>query len=179
MKKSKNMEQLAQCVVKCMLCCISCLESFIKFFNKHAYVEIALRSTNFCTSAANGMKVVATNFLRFGILHGLGEIVMNFVVIFMTLIGVYLSYVIITLYSPQKSEFNGTAASLVVIGIIILTVGKLFAHIWEVSSDSILHCHCIDETLEGGNARHSTQKLENVLNEPETGGKNGGTAGYY
>jgi hypothetical protein len=47
-------------------------------------------------------------------------------------------------------------------------VATLFAHIWEVSSDAILHCYCIDEELEkksGGSAKNVPEKLRSALSE--------------
>jgi len=50
-------------------------------------------------------------------------------------------------------------------------VASLFAHIWEVSSDTILHCYCIDEELEkstgGTGAIHSSEKLKSALEKSE------------
>lgn len=51
---------------------------------------------------------------------------------------------------------------------IMFAVASLFAHIWEVSSDAILHCYCIDEELErksGGTAKHLPDKLRSALSE--------------
>ena len=114
MKDQAAQTNVAQFVIKCALCLVDCLERFIRFFNKHAYVEIAMRGTNFCTSAANGMKVVTSNFLRFGILHGLGEVVMNFGVLLICLSGTYICYILLQFFGPEKSEFHGTAACLLV-----------------------------------------------------------------
>ena len=49
-------------------------------------------------------------------------------------------------------------------------IGSLFAHVWEVSSDTILHCFCIDDEIErrnGGRAKNSSDKLNNVLHRSE------------
>ena len=60
------------------------------------------------------MRIVTTNFLRFGILHGLGEIVMNLGVVFICMAGTYIGYVLIKMFGPEKKEFHGTAGSLIV-----------------------------------------------------------------
>jgi len=60
------------------------LECFIKFFNKHAYTEIALTGNNFCASASKAMGIIVSNALRFGVMHGLGEIIMTFAEISIT-----------------------------------------------------------------------------------------------
>lgn len=167
MNQDNNINRYISCL---LLCFINCLERFIKFFNKHAYVEIALRSTNFCTSAGNGMKVVQNNFLKFGILHGLGEIVMNIVILFIVMIGTFIGYLLIVVISDEKTEFNGTAGSLVVVALITLGIASLFGHIWEVSSDSIMHCHCLDEELSGGRPRNSTGRIEEALSNRKHAG---------
>ena len=173
MKNDPNNNKLAGCALKCINCLLGCLEKFVKFFNKHVYIEMAIKGTNYCTSAVNGSKIVARNLVRFGVLHGLGEIVMNFVVLFIILIGTYCSYIAIKVFSPQAQEMHGTSACLIVVGLIMFFVSTLFAHIWEVSCDSIMHCHCIDECLEGGDAKNSTFALNNALSRAENKEANG------
>lgn len=90
------------------------LEKFVKFFNKHAYIECAVRGTNYCVSAKNGMNVVGSNLLRFGVLHGLGEIVMFINVLFMSLVGTFIGYILLGIYGKEDPEMQGTAASLTV-----------------------------------------------------------------
>ncbi len=63
---------------------LKCLENTVKFFNKHAFSEIILSGKSFCPSTLHAMKVISSNASRFGILHGLGEIVMLFSVILLT-----------------------------------------------------------------------------------------------
>jgi len=170
MKDKANETQVTKVVLKIALCLVDCLERFIKFFNKHAYVEIAMRGTNFCTSAGNGMKVVTSNFLRFGVLHGLGEVVMNFGVLLICMLGTYICFIIIQAFSPMKKEFHGTAVTLLIVALIHYAVAMLFSHIWEASSDTILHCFCIDEELEqkrGSHAKNQTDKLKYALDVSE------------
>lgn len=173
MKNDPNNNKLAGFALKCVDCCLGCLDKFLQFFNKHVYIEMALKGTNYCTSASEGSKVVARNLMRFGVLHGLGEIVMNFVVIFIVLLGTYCAYISIRIFNPQTQDVHGTTAVLLVVGVVMFSVSKLFAHIWEVSSDSIMHCHCIDECLEGGEAKNATSSINNVLARAENKATNG------
>lgn len=154
-------------MARCLTCCVACLEKIVKMINNHAYVEVAMRSTNFCVSAKNGLEIITMNFLRFGVLHGLSEIVMTFVVLLITMGGTYLGYLLVITFGPERREFHGTAASLIVILLITWSVARLFAHIWEATSDAILHCYCIDESLESGNAKHSTVRLNNAVASAE------------
>ena len=177
MKRDPNNNKVAETALKCLQCLLGCLEKFVQFFNNHAYVEMVINSTNYCVSARNGMRVVGRNILRFGILHGMSEIVLNFVVAFIVLIGTYTGYLALQIAHPENNEFHGQVACLVIIGLTMFVVAKLFAHIWEVGSDTILHCHCIDECLEGGNARNAPKAMADVLSNAET--KEGAGAGGY
>jgi hypothetical protein len=115
------------------------------------------------------MAVILTNTLRFGILHGLGAIVMIFAKLFIT------SSVCISSYFILKHWFNiGTnddglknlAGPLIVIFIFALVVANLFAHIWETSSDVILHCYCIDDAIQtskGSQAKYASNNLNHAL----------------
>ena len=56
---------------KCAMYFVSCFERFMRFLNKHAYIEVVLRNHSFCPAAMKCVEVLTTNFLRFSILSGL------------------------------------------------------------------------------------------------------------
>jgi len=60
------------CILKAVQCCLWCFEKCLKFLNKNAYIQICIKSTNFCTSAKNAFMIIATNALRFGVISVLG-----------------------------------------------------------------------------------------------------------
>jgi Plasma-membrane choline transporter len=173
LKKLGKNDKDSELMLKCVSCMIMIFEKFLKFFNKHSYIQIALTSENYCTASRNAMKIVGNNFLRFGILHGLGEIVMNMVVVFIALMGTYLSYLILQRHSPEIKDMQGAAPSLMIVLGVQAAIGKLFMHIWEISADTIMHCHCIDEELGGGRAANAPERLKNALD------KHGGSYGYH
>lgn len=82
-------------VACCLRCILHCAERFIRFFNKHAFTETAIKGTGFCTSASEAMKVVISNAVRFGMLHGLGTLVMIFAKLFIIVSVVGTSYFIL------------------------------------------------------------------------------------
>jgi len=61
------------CCVKCIACFLNCyckcLENFVQFINRHAYVEVVLRSCNFCTGAKQGWSVISKNGAKFGFMN--------------------------------------------------------------------------------------------------------------
>lgn len=50
--------------------------------------------------------------------------------------------------------------------LISFSVATLFAHVWEISCDVILHCFCIDDNIQkakGTKAKYPTDKLKMAL----------------
>ena len=94
------------------------------------------------------MKVVALNFIRFGILHGLGEVVMFFATVFITVLTTIFCFFAMKYY---QATLGGALVSVGVPLLICLLlsyfVAQLFSHIWEVSSDAILHAYCVDHEV--------------------------------
>jgi hypothetical protein len=52
------------------------VERIVKFINKMAYIQIALRGKSFCSAAADGFEIAWSNPARFAIVGGVGEIIM-------------------------------------------------------------------------------------------------------
>jgi len=46
--------RIAEYTTNCIRCCLACLERIVQFINKMAYILIALKGGNFCTSAKEG-----------------------------------------------------------------------------------------------------------------------------
>ena len=76
-------------------CLLECVERFIKFLNIHAYTETVMNGTCYCVSAGNAIKVIISNTLRFGVMNGLGKLVMIFAKMFIVATVVISSYFII------------------------------------------------------------------------------------
>ena len=59
----------ANAFLKCLLCTVSyliaCLNRCIKFINRNAYIQVALKSTHFCLSAFNAFILILRNAVRF------------------------------------------------------------------------------------------------------------------
>ena len=153
---------------------IDCAERFVKFFNKHAFTEVALKGTNFCSSGSNAMSVIVSNTLRFGVLHGLGSLVMIFAKLFIVSTVCLACYYLKKTYTELGTDDGKLAdmiGPMIFIFLISLIVANLFAHIWETSCDVILHCYCIDEAIQsskGGSAKHASKNLTNALDEART-----------
>jgi len=76
----EKMGQSDSCLFKTVTCCIRCilycLDKYVKFITKNAYIQIALHSENFCTSAWNSFWLIIRNAGRFGSAEMIGWIMM-------------------------------------------------------------------------------------------------------
>ncbi|XP_040843183.1 choline transporter-like protein 5 [Ochotona curzoniae] len=48
----------------CLKCCFWCLENVVKFFNKNAYIMIAVHGENFCTSSRDAFNLLMRNIVK-------------------------------------------------------------------------------------------------------------------
>jgi len=136
-------------MVKCAMCFVACFERTIKFINKHAYIEIALRNINFCSAASKCLEVTSTNFLRFGVLSGLTGLFLFLGNLMISCLTTFIMVFIIRWYATSKDLEIDTLAPHLVIFLIVFFICKIFSHVFEISSDTLLHCYIYDE--EDGN----------------------------
>ena len=75
-KTGADKNKAVEYVMTCVQCYLACLERVVAFLNKNAYIQIALRGKNFCMASKDGFEIVWSNPLRFGIVAGVGSIIM-------------------------------------------------------------------------------------------------------
>ena len=143
---------------------MDCLERVVKYVSQHAYIEIALKSCGFFTGAYNATSLILSNALRLGILHGLCQVVVTFGVASITAITVLVGFLLIRHVEYFRDSVTGYLAPLAIIALIGWFVASLFAHVFQVASDAIIHCYITDEN-ENGRPTHSTIKLSSVIEE--------------
>lgn len=56
--------KVVTCVIRCVIWCV---DSYIKFMNKNAYIQIALQSTAFCPSAQQAFYLMLRHAGRFSV----------------------------------------------------------------------------------------------------------------
>lgn len=138
----KNKE--ANCL-KCIICFVSCFERLLRYLNKHIYIEVAIRSTNYCTSAARAYDILTSNFVRFAILSGLVDLFLILGSLLISIITTLIGYLMIKLHEKSFNVEIETSFPLVLIFLIAFCVTLIFNHVFEVTADTMLHCYVIDE----------------------------------
>lgn len=154
---------------------VECFERFVKFVNKHAYIEIAMKSTGFCTGAFNAMGMIISNALRVGVLHGLCSIVIGFGTLFIVASTTLASFYLLTKVSYFNSKVMGYLVPLVIVGMISYVVGKLFGHVFDVSADAMIHCYITEESESNSRSQvqnSSSQGISKVINDAKKNNTN-------
>ena len=172
--------KIVKLFLKVAMCLVSCFERFVKYLSKHAFIEVAMRSESFFSGAATAMKLIISNALRLGVLHGLCEIVITFGAFGITACTLIVGFCLMNYVDYFGSSLSSLVGPLVVIAIIGFIVAKLFGHVFSISADTIIHCYLTEENESGNNelatsniaAIISSAKLKNenlVMNSPVPG----------
>lgn len=152
-------------VTCCIRCILWCLDKYIKFITKNAYIQIALGSKSFCTSAWASFWLALRHAGRFGSAAIIGTIMM--VLGKATIVGTsaWLTIVVVKYQYPDVQQPIIPAA---MIAAVAYLVAGLFLSIFSFSCTAILHCFILDEDT--GGSKHTPNSLQSFLdncNEPE------------
>ena len=61
-------------LIKACQCFLMCFERIIKFINKNAYIQCAIKGSNFCTACKDAFFLILRNGFLFAIAKGIGSI---------------------------------------------------------------------------------------------------------
>jgi len=131
-------------ILKVMQCCLKCVEIIVKFLNKNAYIQIALKGTSFCKSAWKAGEIIAKNILRFGVVATLGNVLHYIGVLFIMSATGTVGYFIV---KEMHTDINPVVPLIlyIVVGYI---VGKLYMSLFAMSVDTALQCVIEAEELD-------------------------------
>lgn len=132
------------CLLKVFQYALWCLEKFIKFLNKNAYIQIALRGTNFCTSAKKAFEIITQNVLRFGVVATLGRVIHYIGILCITAGTTIVGYFILR---AMHEEVN-PLVPLVLYAAVGYLIGKLYMSVFGMSVDTSLQCVIVAEELD-------------------------------
>ena len=151
--KNKTQSKCFKCIISCLQCCVGCCGKIMEFVNKHAYIQIALKGDNFCTSAWEGFGLIIRNLGRFSALTAIGGIFTLIGTIFISVLSTIIGYFVITKVSYFSDELNSCVLPVVVFLIIGLILGLVTMSIFGTSGDALMHSFLLDEELNKGQAK--------------------------
>jgi hypothetical protein len=126
--------KVMQIVLKIVQCCLWCLEKCIKFLNKNAYIQTAIKGTNFCRSAKNAFGIITKNFVRFGVVATLGTVIYYLGFVFIMCFTSLMGYFILQGLHPDIYP----AVPLVMYVVVSYLVAKLYMNVFGLAVDTIL-----------------------------------------
>lgn len=140
---------IMKCIFYTTKYCLDCLNRVVKFITKHAFIQMALTSSNFCMSAWKAFIMILSNAGRFAVASILGAIFMFLGKVVIVTSTVILSYVIITNVSSIEKNISSPIFPLIVIGIISYLIATVFLSIFGFAMDCILQAFLVDESIAG------------------------------
>lgn len=137
-------------IVKALLCITGyllwCLEKCIKYITKNAYIQCAVTSESFCTSAWNAFTLMIKHAARFGWGNSVG-----YLMIFFGCAGVGAStgFATYLFVSQQTTYFEVSSAvpASVFVGVSGVFIAWVFLSIFFFASDALLQSFLLDEEL--------------------------------
>jgi len=133
------------CVAKVCVCLISCFESCLKFLNKTAYMDVAMKSTSFCTAAKNAMKMLLWNPDLVALLNGACFVFQIAGAGLITACGAFVASMVVSheTFSDAESEYYVEQPMILTIaaGIVSLMIAVPFMLVFDQCADTLLYCY--------------------------------------
>ncbi|XP_065351006.1 choline transporter-like protein 1 [Cloeon dipterum] len=121
-------------------CCLAIFEKFLSYINRNAFVEIALKSTNFLESSTRAISVIGSNALRVAAINSVGDFVL-----FLGKVAVTLSTMLVGIAMIQNKEgVQHVWVPITLASIFAYFVAHSFMTIYEMTIDTIFICFCED-----------------------------------
>jgi hypothetical protein len=134
----------------CFTCALGCVQRWVEFLNKNAYVDIAVSGSGFLAGARSAFSVLTHNMPEIGALNGACWVIQLTSVGAITASGIALVYVLLAhmaVFNQRHSDWyvQERMPVLILAGLVSFIVGHAFMTIFDVVSDTILYCRCIEE----------------------------------
>jgi len=132
--------------VNFLRCFLACLEKIVSCLNRNAYILIALTGKGFCAASSDALAMISANPIRYGIVTGIGEILMLLGKLIIAGATTGLFYVLITFVQSIKENVLEPIFLLILVFIVSYAIAVIFMVIYSVAMETIFACFIIDET---------------------------------
>lgn len=126
-------------------CILWCFEKCIRFLNKNAYIQIAVKGTNFCVSARNAFQLILSNIVRFGIIAILGSMIHFVGYVFIMAATLATGYFLLQALAPEVNPI----VPMIAYGFLGYLVGRLYMNVYGMAVDTCLQCFLTCEEKAG------------------------------
>jgi len=138
---------MAKCLTCCCRCCLDCVNRFIKFINQNAYVQIALLSENFCTSAVNGLCLVLKNMAAFAFTGSIGGFFMFIGKVTISTGTTCIAYAILVEWPYMERQILSPLTPCIVVFLISYVIASVFMSLFATGTRAIIQSFLVDVEL--------------------------------
>jgi hypothetical protein len=161
------------CVAKILVCLVTCFKKCMEFINKNAWMDVAIRSSNFCIAAKNAVKTILSEAALMSLLNGACFVFQIAGAGLITGVGYYAAekaVMGIEDYSDPTSESYVTNPQGVGIvgGIIGLSIAVPFMLVFDQCADTLLYCYVVDKQLPGENKEYVPESFKTLMSTYDT-----------
>jgi solute carrier family 44 (choline transporter-like protein), member 2/4/5 len=160
---------VTKCLSGACRCCLQCCHRFIKFLNKNAFVQVALHSKNFCTSAMNAFLLVLKNSGTFFVSEGIGSVFIFLGKIFISVGNTAGCYLGLINWPELNSKINSPIAPMIGVFVISYIIASLFMGLFSISQNAIVQCFLTDVEIsravggDGTDGKHRPKELDGLV----------------
>lgn len=150
--------------MNCISYYIECLKKCVKYLNENAYIELALRSENFCTCAKDGVCLIIKHGARFLFTSGLGRAMGNFAKLAVCAGNCFFIYILLENWSINEGMIS-PVGPLVVVLIFTWVTSDIFIGIFSIAADTFLHCFIMEEDICQQDGHHRSREMPSNLDQ--------------
>jgi len=163
-KKAKQMDsKVAQALLCCCQCCFCCLEKIMRFINKNAYIQTAIFSTPFCSSAKRAFFLILRNALRVGSIGYVSALVSFIGKIFISVMTTGMVYMVME--NHVGDQLHSLFAPVAFVFLISYCVADIFMDLFDMSTSTILQCFIADEEMFSGKQCFADGDMRKFIND--------------
>jgi len=152
-KKTQSLQKTNRVVriaMKLVQCCLWCFEKILKFVTKHAFIQIAIKGSSFCTATREAFLIMLTNLATVGVATAINNLILFFAKLVIAVGSASLCWLTITTFVAEEDSPSSLLVPVVITFMLAWFVGSLFMSVYALAVDTILICYCEDSKANDG-----------------------------
>jgi hypothetical protein len=146
----KDGNAILACIAKCLACCVTFMKKCLEFLNKNAYMDVAIRSTWFCTAARNALKMIMQEAALMSLLNGACFVFQIAGGLLISGLGGYVSYhAVQSIDYFTANDSPGYVDNPMAVGVAGFMVASAIAYPFMITfdqcADTLLYCFVVDK----------------------------------
>lgn len=148
----------ARPIVGTLRCCSWFLQRFIDFVSRQSYIYMSIKGTGFLKSSRKAVILILGNLTELLMVNTLGEIFMFLAKALITGASTFIAFSLLdnaqVFQSGGDRELSSQWLVVFVTMVFAYATASSFLHVFDITTDTIMICYCIDKEENDGNAIH-------------------------